>query len=300
MPALWQTAMTVKISALCDALGAQISGVDQSGDIAEGTFAQIRQAWLDHCLLLFRNVDWTPEQQIAFTRRFGPLHIMTPLQYNLPDHPEIFRISNVVEDGKDVGLRRAGWGWHSDGEDKQIPNAGSLLYAIEVPPEGGDTGFANMYRAYQALPEEVRARIEGRRVRTSRIELHHVHYPLLPALTEEDRRNRPDMYHPIVREHPETGRRSLYVGRWAVDIEGLPRDESRDLIAWLQQFSIQPEFVYFHKWRVGDALLWDNRCLLHCAMPFDDEKYRRYMHRTTLQGTVPVYGELRSAVAHAA
>jgi taurine dioxygenase len=285
---------------LCDALGAEISGVDPSGDITEQTFAEIRQAWLHHCLLLFRDVDWTPEQQIAFTRRFGPLHIMTPLQYNLPDHPEIFRISNVVEDGKDVGLRRAGWGWHSDGEDKQIPNAGSLLYAIEVPPEGGHTGFANMYRAYQALPEQVRSRIEGRRLRTSRIELHHIHYPLLPALTEEDKRNRPDMYHPIVREHPETGRISLYVGRWAVDIEGLPRAEGRELIAWLQQFSIQPEFVYVHKWHVGDALLWDNRCLLHCAMPFDDEKYRRYMHRTTLEGTVPVYGELCSAVAHAA
>jgi taurine dioxygenase len=291
--------MTLKISPLSDALGAEISGVDLSGDIAEDTFVQIRQAWLDHCLLLFRSVDWTPEQQIAFTRRFGPLHIMTPLQYNLPGHPEIFRISNVVKDGRDIGLRRAGWGWHSDGEDKQIPNAGSLLYAIAVPAEGGDTGFANMYRAYQALPEEIRGRIEGRRVRTSRIELHHVHYPLLPALTEEDRRNRPDMYHPIVREHPETGRRSLYVGRWAVDIEGLPRDESRDLIAWLQEFAIQPDFVYVHRWRVGDALLWDNRCLLHCAMPFDD-RHRRHMHRTTLEGTVPFCGALRSALAEVA
>ena len=292
--------MTIDIRPLSDALGAEISGVDLSADIAEETFAEIRQAWLDHCLLLFRGVDWTAEQQIAFTRRFGPLHIMTPLQYNLPDHPEIFRISNLVEQGKDVGLRRAGWGWHSDGEDKQIPNAGSLLYAIEVPPEGGDTGFANMYRAYQALPEAIRAKIEGRRVRTSRIELHHVHYPLMPALTEEDKRNRPDMYHPIVREHSETGRRSLYVGRWAVDIEGLPRAESRELITYLQQFAIQPAFVYLHRWRVGDALLWDNRCLLHCAMPFDDDKHRRHMHRTTLEGTVPFFGKLRSAIAEAA
>ena len=292
--------MTIKISRLSDALGAEIRGVDLSGKIDELTFAEIRQAWLDHCLLLFRDVAWTPERQIAFTRGFGPLHIMTPLHYNLPDHPEIFRISNVVEDGKDVGLRRAGWGWHSDGEDKQIPNGGSLLYAIEVPLEGGDTGFANMYQAYEALPEAVRTRIEGRRVRTSRIELHHVHYPAMPALTEEDKRNRPDMYHPIVREHPETGRRSLYVGRWAVDIEGLPRVESRELITWLQQFAIQPAFVYVHRWRVGDALLWDNRCLLHCAMPFDDDKHRRHMHRTTLEGTVPFYGKVRSAVAAAA
>jgi taurine dioxygenase len=121
--------MTIDIRPLSDALGAEISGVDLSTDLAGETFAEIRQAWLDHCLLLFRGIDWTPEQQIAFTRRFGPLHIMTPLHCNLPDHPEIFRISNLVEQGKDVGLRRGGWGWHSDGEDKQIPNAGSLLYA---------------------------------------------------------------------------------------------------------------------------------------------------------------------------
>jgi taurine dioxygenase len=292
--------MTIEVRPLSDALGAEIGGVDLSAEITDETFAEIRQAWLDDCLLLFRNVDWTPAQHIAFTRRLGALHIMTPLHYNLPDHPEIFRLSNVVEGGKEVGLRRAGWGWHSDGEDKEIPNAGSLLYAIEVPPEGGDTAFANMYRAYEALPEAIRARIEGRRVRTSRIELHHVHYPLMPALSEEDKHNRPDMYHPIVREHPETGRRSLYVGRWAVDIEGLPKAESRELIAYLQQFAIQPEFIYVHKWRVGDALLWDNRCLLHCAIPFDDDRYRRYMHRTTLEGTVPFYGEVHSAVAHAA
>jgi taurine dioxygenase len=292
--------MTIEIRPLSDALGAEIGGVDVGADLAPATFAEIRRAWLDHGLLLFRGVDWTPGQQIAFTRRFGPLHIMTPLEYNLPDHPEIFRISNVVEDGKEMGLRRAGWGWHSDGEDKQIPNAGSLLYALEVPPEGGDTCFANMYRACQALPEAIRTRIEGRRVRTSRAELHHVHYPLMPALTEEDRRNRPDMYHPIIREHPETGRRSLYVGRWAVDIEGIPGAEGRELIAYLQQFAIQPAFVYHHRWRVGDALLWDNRCLLHCAMPFEDDRYRRHMHRTTLEGSVPYYGDLSSEVARAA
>lgn len=292
--------MTLEIRPLSDALGAEIAGVDPSREIPEAEFAEIRQAWLDHALLLFRGLDWTPEQQIAFTRRFGPLHIMTPLHFNMPGHPEIFQVSNVVREGKEVGLKRAGWGWHSDGEDKRVPNAGSLLYAVTVPPTGGDTAFANMYAAYDALPDDMRRRIEGRRVRTSRIQLHNVHYPDLPPLTEEDKRDRPDMYHPIVRVHPESGRKSLYCGRWAVEIEGIPEAEGRELIAFLQEFAVRPQFVYVHKWSVGDAVLWDNRCLQHCAQPFEDDKYERHMLRTTLEGDVPFYGEIRSDVARAA
>lgn len=292
--------MTLQIRPLSTALGAEILGVDPSQEITDAVFAEIRQAWLDHTLLLFRGVAWTPEQQIAFTKRFGPLHIMTPLHFNLPDHPEVFQVSNVVRGGKSVGLKRAGWGWHSDGEDKRVPNAGSLLYAVTVPPEGGNTGFANMYKAYDALPEEIRGRIEGRRVRTSRIQLHNVHYPDLPPLTEEDKRDRPDMLHPIVRTHPESGRKSLYCGRWAVEIEGLPDDEGRALIRHLQEFAVGPAFVYIHEWTPGDAVLWDNRCLQHCAMPFEDDKYERHMLRTTLEGDVPFYGEIRSSVAQAA
>ena len=230
----------------------------------------------------------SPEQHIAFTRRFGALHIMEPVQYNLPGHPEIFVVSSVEEGGKALGMKRAGWGWHSDGEDKAIPNAGSFLYALELPPEGGDTLFADMYGAFEALPAEVRATIMGRRACFSRVRLHHVHYPHLPALTEEDKRQRPDVWHPIAREHPKSGWTALYVGRWACKVEGLAAAEGAELIRYLQEFAVRPEFVYRHQWRPGDAVLWDNRCAQHCATPFDDTKYRRHMHRTTLEGETPL------------
>src|SRR5947207_2945482 len=121
--------------------------------VDDATFAAVEAAWTQHPILVFRDLRMTPEQHIAFTRRFGPLHIMEPLQYNLPGHPEIFVVSNVEESGKALGMKRAGWGWHTDGEDKAIPNAGSLLYALELPPEDGDTLFADLYAAYEALDE---------------------------------------------------------------------------------------------------------------------------------------------------
>ena len=119
--------------------------------VDDATFRGVEAAWLRHPILVFRDLQMTPQEHIAFTRRFGPLHIMEPLQYNLPGYPEIFVVSNVEEGGKALGMKRAGWGWHTDGEDKAIPNAGSMLYALELPPEGGDTLYADGYAAYEAL-----------------------------------------------------------------------------------------------------------------------------------------------------
>jgi alpha-ketoglutarate-dependent taurine dioxygenase len=268
--------------------GAEVIGCDLSRPIDDVTFGEIEAAWSRYSILLFRDVRMTPEQHIAFTRRLGPLHIMEPLQYNLPGHPEIFVVSNVEEGGKALGMKRAGWGWHSDGEDKAVPNAGSFLYALEIPPEDGDTLFADMYGEYAALPADVRRTIAGRRACFSRARLHHVHYPHLPALTEQDKAKRPDVWHPIARRHPQSGWTSLYIGRWACEIEGMGESEATDLIHYLQEFAVRPEFVYRHRWRVGDAILWDNRCAQHCATPFDDAKYRRHMNRTTIEGEVPL------------
>ena len=251
-------------------------------------FAQVEAAWTRHSILVFRDARMTPEEHIAFTRRFGPLHIMEPLQYNLPGHPEIFVVSNVEEGGKALGMKRAGWGWHSDGEDKALPNAGSFLHSLELPPEGGDTLFADMYAAFESLPADVLSKIMGRKACFSRIRLHHVHYPHLPALTDEDKRKKPDVWHPIARRHPKSGWTALYVGRWACEIEGLSAAEGTELVEFLQHFAVRPEFVYRHRWRKGDAVLWDNRCAQHCATPFDDEKYRRHMHRTTIEGETPL------------
>ncbi len=235
----------------------------------------------------------SPAQQIAFTRRFGPLHIMVPMDWNLPEHPEVWVVGNAEEDGKAIGLRGAGMGFHSDGEDKPVPNAGSFLYALEVPPEGGDTLFADMYAVHAALPAEIRREIAGRRARFSRNALHHLNYPHQPLAPEH--RARPDVYHPLERRHPKSGRVSLYIGRWAYDIEGLPEQRGRELVAWLQEFAQQPRFIYRHHWRKGDAVLWDNRCTQHCATAFDESRHVRLMHRTTLEGDAPVMAETAAA-----
>jgi taurine dioxygenase len=283
--------MPVEFRPLQGSFGAEVVGVPPTLEMDENTFRQVETAWYRHSILLFRGLTMTPLQHIAFTRRLGPLHIMEPPNITLPDHPEVFVVSNATKDGKPVGLKRAGEGFHSDGEDKAIPNAGSFLYAITVPPERGDTLFVDMYSAYDALPDDIKCKLAGKHARFSRIDMHHIHYPLMAPYTEEQKRKRPDVFHPIFRKHPKSGRTALYLGRWACDIEGMPPEEGRALIKHLQEFAQQPRFIFRQRWRVGDAVLWDNRCTQHCATGFDDEKYIRTMYRTTLEGEAPVMAD---------
>jgi taurine dioxygenase len=151
--------MPVEFHPLQGSFGAEVIGVDPALQVDEPTFATIEAAWYRHSILLFRGLAMTSEQQIAFTRRFGPLHVMVPSDWNLPDHPEIWVVGNGEQDGKAIGIRGAGMGFHSDGEDKPVPNAGSFLYGKQVPPEGGDTLFADMYAVYDALPADIRRKI---------------------------------------------------------------------------------------------------------------------------------------------
>ena len=286
--------MAVEFRPVMGSFGTEVVGIDPTLAVDDATFRAVEAAWFRHSFLLFRGLTMSPAQHVAFTQRLGPLHVMEPLQYNLPGLPEVFVVSNAVEGGREVGLKRAGLGFHTDGEDKIRPNAGSFLHALAIPPDGGDTLFADMYAAWDALPADVRRKVAGRRARFSRIDLHHVHYPLMPPLTDEQKRARPDVWHPIARRHPRSGRCALYVGRWGIDIEGMPTDEGRTLMRFMQEFSQRPEFVHRHRWRVGDAVLWDNRCMLHCATPFDDDVHVRKMYRTTLEGDVP---EMAAAAA---
>ena len=283
--------MALQFRPLHATFGAEVIGANLADDLDDPTIAQIEAAWQRYSILLFRNVEMTPAQHVAFTRRLGTLHIMEPLEFNLPGFPEVMVASNIEKDAKPIGMKRAGWGWHSDGEDKVLPNAGSFLYALELPPTDGDTLYADTYAAFAALSDDVRAKIMGRRACFSRQRFHQVYYPHLPPLTEEQKRARPDVWQPIARRHPKSGWTSLYIGRWAYRIEGMPDDEAGELIEYLKGFATQPEFVYRHRWRVGDALLWDNRCTQHCATPFNDTKYRRLMHRTTLEGEKPLMAE---------
>jgi alpha-ketoglutarate-dependent taurine dioxygenase len=265
-----------------------VIGVAANLRVGDAALRQIEAAWFRHGILVFRGLDMTPAEHVAFTRRFGPPHIMVPSEFNLPEHPEVWVVGNAEADGKPLGLRGAGMGFHTDGEDKSVPNAGSFLYARIVPPEGGDTLFADMVAAYAALPADVKAKIAGRYGRFSRADMHAINYPDMRPYTAAELAARPDVFHPLVRRHDRSGRVSLYIGRWACDIEGMPAAEGRALIAWLQEFARQDRFVYRHRWRDGDAVLWDNRCTQHCATPFDEARYTRLMHRTTLEGTAPI------------
>jgi alpha-ketoglutarate-dependent taurine dioxygenase len=280
--------MALEFHPLHGEFAAEVIGVRPDLRVDDAMLRQIEAAWFRHGILIFRDIDMTPADHIAFTRRLGALHIMMPGEFNLPDHPEVWVVGNAIEDGKPLGLRGAGMGFHTDGEDKSVPNAGSFLYARIVPPEGGDTLFADMRAAYAALPDDIRQKIDGRRARFSRADMHKINYPDMRPYTLGELAARPDVYHPLVRRHPCTGRVSLYVGRWACDIEGLPAEEGRALVVFLQEFAQQDRFVYRHHWRDGDAVLWDNRCTQHCATSFDEARYTRLMHRTTLEGDAPI------------
>ena len=280
--------MAIQVRLLTADFGGEISGIDPTLAFDDASFRAVEDAWYRHSILLFRGLTMTPAQHVAFTRRLGPLHIMTPLHYNHPDHPEVFVVANAEKDGQAFGMRRVGLGFHTDGEDKILPNAGSFLHSQQIPPEGGDTIWADLYAAWDTLPDATKGAVLGKRARFSRVDLHHVHYPEEPALTDDQKRARPDVWHPIARRHPRTGRTALYVGRWAIDIEGMPQDEGHKLILELQAHTREPRFQYRHVWRVGDAMLWDNRCTLHCATGFDESKGVRMMFRTTLEGETPL------------
>lgn len=272
------------------ALGAELVGLDLSAPLDNETFAQIRRAFLESGgLLVFRDQHISPEDQIAFSRRFGPLMFHVLEKYSLPGHPEILRVSNVIEKGEPVGLGDAGRYWHSDLSYTQEPSLGSLLYALEIPVEGGDTSFANMTAAYEELPPEIKERLRGK----AAIHSYSHRYDQLsgskwrPPLSQAQRERLPEVTHPIVRTHPETGRKCLFVNEgFTARIVDLANSESRALIELLFWHSTQPHFVYRHAWRRRDLVFWDNRCTIHMAHGCPPH-LRRHMHRTTIRGDAP-------------
>jgi taurine dioxygenase/putative 2-oxoglutarate oxygenase len=230
----------------------------------------------------------TPAQHVEFTRRFGEVFTYTRSQFNDVEHPEILILSNITRDGQPIGSAYSGRVWHSDGAYLTDPPVGSMLYAREVPPVGGDTWYGNMVAAYDALPQTVKERIEDLKVVISRVQSRPYNYPDRPAPTARERAEWVDVTHPLVRVHEVSGRKALYAGGnvpWR--IEGMPEDESAPLITFLQEFSVQPRFTYRHSWRAGDIILWDNRSAMHRATYYDHVAHRRLMHRTTISGVRP-------------
>jgi len=279
----------IEIIPVSDALGAEVRGVDLA-DVDPTTLATIHDAWLKHVVLLFRDQNLTDPQLADFSRHFGELDLAPPMETDgsRPAHPEILIISNVKVDGKAIGTLGDGEAiWHSDMNYMEAPPTGSLLYSLEVPPEGGDTGFSNMYKALETLPADLRRRIEGLSIKhdSSTNSGGYLRYGAKPVT---DVRDCPGAVHPMVTTHPETGRKALFVGRRRYAyIMGLPLEESEKLLDVIWAHATKPEFTWHHKWRVGDVLMWDNRCAMHRRDAFDPAT-RRLMHRTQIKGSKPV------------
>lgn len=273
----------VQVRPLSPAIGAEIVGVDLRRPLDDDLFALILDAWHTHLVLLFRDQHLTEEDQVRFAERFGPLaRIHTPRFATR--HPAVMLISNIREDGKPVGALPDGeMQFHSDQCYQEKPAMGSMLYAIEVPRQGGDTLFANAYLAYETLPDAVKRRLDGRRA------LHAYDYD--SAATKrgsEVPKDAPSYAHPMVRTHPATGRKALYVNRLMTRrIEGLPAQESEELLDMLFTHQERPEFIHGHVWRPSDLLLWDNRCALHARTDFRADE-RRLLRRVTILGEKPV------------
>ena len=269
-------------------IGSEVKGIDLRQPLRDADFGQLRELLNRRSVLLFRGQKIDETRHVAFSRRFGPLlgHVLT--QFLKKEHPEVYVLSNVSENGKPIGNHKEGWNWHSDLSYKAEPSMGALLYALEVPPVEGDTFFASMHAAYDALDDETKKRIRHLTATHSYANYYGKAFADRNPLTPEQLAATPDVVHPLVRTHPETGRLSLYVGQDVVrKIDGLPDGESEELLAALNAHAIAPEFSYRHKWLAGDLLVWDNRCTMHCATPYDDHTYRRVMHRTTVAGDRP-------------
>jgi taurine dioxygenase len=271
-------------------LGAEILGLDLNRPLAQREFQRIHKAHLDHHLLVFRDQRITPQQQVDFSRRFGPLQIHVLRNFQLPSNPEVLIISNIIEDGQPIGLGDAGHFWHSDLSYKETPSLGSLLHAQELPAEGGDTLFANMHLAYDTLPSALRNAVQGARAEHSYLAQYEElrrRSPFRPALTQAQIDEVKPVVHPVVRTHPETGRKALFVSEhFTTRIVGLPDDESRVLLAELFAHSVRPEHVYHHRWAPHDLVFWDNRSLMHLAAG-TPAHLRRKLYRTTIEGDVP-------------
>ncbi|TBU97524.1 TauD/TfdA dioxygenase family protein [Phytopseudomonas dryadis] len=288
--AIHQPTQNFEVRPFSAAVGAEIVGLDLSRPLNDADFARVHRAHLDYNVVVFRDQRITPQQQIDFSRRFGVLQIHVLKQFLLANHPEVFIISNIVENGQPVGLGDAGKYWHSDLSYKEFPSLGSMLLAQELPEEGGDTLFASQQLAYETLPAELRQAIDGKRAAhsyTARYADEVFKGIRRPTLTEAQLAEVKAVVHPVVRTHPETGRKGLFVNEnFTTHILDIPEDESRQILAELYAHSAKPEFIYRHQWQANDMVFWDNRALIHLATGCPSH-LRRRMHRTTIQGDVP-------------
>ena len=281
---------TVRAVPLSKSIGADIEGVDLSQPLSEGDFKAIFDAWMEHLVLRFRGQNLSKDQLLEFSRRFGELD-KAPINITgepwIAGYPHLAVMSNIIEDGKRLGS--LGYGeavWHTDMSYNDVTPSAAILYSLEVTKAGGETGFLSMYRAYETLPADLKAAIEGKQIkhdasRNSAGELRKGYKDVT------DPREAPGALHPIVVRHPVTKRPALYLGRRPLSyIVGLPLDESEALLDRVWAHATQEEYAWFQTWNVGDLLMWDNRCAMHKRTAFDPNE-RRFMLRTQVKGTIP-------------
>jgi taurine dioxygenase len=284
--------MSLKTRRLAPAIGMEVIGLDLSKPLDDAVLSEIKDLFNDSGILLFRDQDLTEEQHIALSRRFGPLQRHVLKSYLKSDHPELLVVSNILDDqGRPIGIGDAGQLWHSDTSYIAEPCHCSLLYAREIPaPDGdrsyGDTAFASLTAAFEALSPDMKAKIADKRAIHS-YEAYYVRRQKegskRPSLTSEQKKEAPDVVHPVVRPHPITGRKALFVNEsYTVRILDMEPAESDAVLSELIAFGISDRFVYRHKWRKGDLILWDNWASQHLAIADYALPQRRLLHRTTV------------------
>jgi len=281
------TLADIRTRPLKPGFGAEILEVDiRSAD--RETLHGVVRAFHRHGAILLRDQVLTPGELTDFVARFGEPEDHTLQDYTVPGFPKVFRLSNRIVDGKPIGAHNDGVGWHTDYSYKPQPVMATMLYGVETPPEGADTLLADCVAAWQALPPERQAQLQG-------MVLHHSYQHFMAnreygalELSEELKAQNPDVYHPLVRTHPADGRKALWPSTGTViEVVGLPNPQGLELVQELVDYATQEAFVYRHKWRVGDLLMWDNRCTLHTGTLFNDTKYIREMHRLWVRGDTP-------------
>jgi taurine dioxygenase len=272
--------MNISTRPLAGTFGAEVLGVQLASQPDPATVATVRRLWAEHKLLLFRGQSTDEADLVGFSRALGDLEIHVRREFLSPQHPEILYVSNIRRDGRPIGILADNEvGWHYDQIYLPRPAVGSLLCAVMIPQDGGNTHFADMAAAYDALPAATRARIDGKRAVQS-YEAFNRAYSV--PTSDAQKRATPDIDQPVVRTHPVTGRRALYIcPGMTTRIVGLPDGESESLLSELFEWAVRPEFIYSHAWRVGDCLLWDNACTMHRRDPFD-ARQERLMKRTTI------------------
>ena len=289
-----QTQSRLQVRRLNPALGAEVRGVDMSKPLDRHAFRELHEAWMQYLVIVLPGQHVSDEQHVEFTRNFGELEIFHQKIIKSKSVREIFRVSNVDDEGKlmppdhpivrQLSLAQS---WHTDSSYRNIPCTGALLHGVEVSRSGGETEFTNMYLVYEALPEKLKRQVEGRKARHNFGHLH-VLQPEAPQLTPEERAAVPPVWQPLVRIHPVTRRKSLYISPIYNDqVEGMSPEAAQAFIAELAEFAGQRRFVYRHRWEPDDVLIWDNRCTMHQVTAFDPRE-RRVMHRTTVVGDAPV------------